>query len=821
MRTLTIILSFLLASSLFAQYTADENFDKDWRFFNNIAEGAEQTDFDDAEWRQLNLPHDWAIEGPFSKEYDCRMGALPVHGTGWYRKHFTMPKSAKGKVVRIEFEGAMYNSVVWVNGEKVGHRPYGYIGFEFDISKYLKYDGSDNVIAVRLTPEDYSSRWYPGAGLYRSVWLKVDEPVYVDMWGSYVTTPTVTPANSVVQHEVTVVNKSKEDKTVTVNHQYFDANGTLVAKNKEEIVAKAGEKTWSGVFTNIKEAKMWNVYEPNLYTVKTTITEGEKVLDTYEQRFGVRKIKFDADNFYINDKKIRFNGVNLHHDNGALGATVYKRADERKLEIMKDMGVNAIRCSHNPPSREFLEVCDEMGIVVIDESYDCWAIAKIKNGYNVMFEEWGERDLEDMVIRDRSHPSVIMWSIGNEIKEQWQPTIGWKVAKRLNAVVKQLDTSRPTTCGFNSFPTAHINNMAQQVDIAGSNYKPTKYSYFKEVVPDVPIYGSETSGVASTRGVYHFPVEKYQKHESLQVTSYDIVGPRWVYPPDVEFYFQEKNPEVLGEFIWTGVDYLGETSPYGGLDNIDNTEHWNSDYPSRSSYFGAVDLAGFPKDRFYRYQAQWTTEPMVHVMPHWNLDKEVIGETIPVYAYTNCEEAELFINGKSMGRKVKGQDKANMIVNFLRYEPKSFDSPYSLRWDVEYQPGEVKIVGYNDGKAITEKTLKTAGKPAKIKLSVDRSTIDADGRDLSYVTVEIQDKEGNFCPLANNQVYFDVNGAGKIVGVGNGNPTSLESFQDSKRKVFNGLALVILNSNEGEAGTISLKAKSKGLKSASIVVETK
>ncbi|WP_066631023.1 glycoside hydrolase family 2 TIM barrel-domain containing protein [Labilibacter marinus] len=820
-RLFYMLLLTVFTTHINAQYTPEENFDKNWLFFNDVAEGAEQLDFDDSNWRKLNLPHDWAIEGPFDKKYDCRMGALPVLGTGWYRKHFTMPVSAKDKVVRIEFEGAMYNTHVWVNGQHVGERPYGYIGFEFDISQYLKYDGSENVVAVRLTPKDYSSRWYPGAGLYRSVWLKVDEPVYIDLWGTYITTPTATEAKGVVQHETTIVNKTSADKTIQVNHEYFDTEGKSVAKTSDKVTVKAGEKMWSGTFTNILKPKLWNVYQGNLYSAITTISDGENVLDTYKTTFGIRNITFDANGFYINRKQVKFNGVNLHHDNGALGAAVYKRADERKLEIMKDMGVNAIRCSHNPPSREFLEVCNEMGILVIDESYDCWEIPKIKNGYNVMFKEWGERDLQDMILRDRSHPSVIMWSIGNEIKEQWQRDIGWKEAKRLNAICKLFDTSRPTTAGFNSFPTAYDNNMAQQVDIAGSNYKAVKYKWFKENYPDVPLYGSETSGVASSRGVYHYPVEKYQKHESLHVTSYDIVGPRWVYPPDIEFHFQKETPEILGEFIWTGFDYLGETSPYGGLDNIDNKEHWNSDYPSRSSYFGAVDLAGFPKDRFYQYQSQWTSKPMIHLMPHWNLGKEMIGETIPVYCYTNCDEAELFVNGKSMGRKVKGKDLTTRIVNFLRYEPKSFDSPYLLSWDVAYQPGSIKVIGYKDRKAIQEKEIKTAGKPAKIKLSVDRSTIDADGRDLAYVTVRIEDKNGNFCPLADNLVKFNVSGVGKIVGVDNGSQISLESFQAPQRKAFNGLALAILNSNQGEAGTIKLVAKSKGLKGAEIIVEVK
>ncbi|MEM6641404.1 MAG: glycoside hydrolase family 2 TIM barrel-domain containing protein [Bacteroidota bacterium] len=829
--TASLVLFFSIEIGL-AQYTADENFNKDWHFFKGEATGAEALVFDDGEWRTLDLPHDWAIEGPFDNKYDSRMGGLPVVGTGWYRKHFTMPTSAQGKVVRIEFEGAMYNTHVWVNGQKVGHRPYGYIGFEFDISEYLKYDSSENVVTVRLTPEDFSSRWYPGAGLYRSVWLKVDEPIYVDNWGTFVSNPTVTEAKAVVQHETTIVNKSDEPKIIKVTHEYFDAEGEKVATTEEELKVDADTKTWSGTFVDLENPKLWSLQSPSLYTAVTTLTEEEKVLDTYNSTFGIRAISYDKNGFYLNNEKVKFNGVCLHHDNGALGAAVYKRADERKLQIMKDMGVNAIRSSHNPPSREFLEVCDEMGLLVIDEAFDIWKIEKVQNGYQKFFEEWWQQDMGDMVRRDRNHPSVIMWSLGNEIKEQWKRDIGWKMAKELHAFCKNLDRTRPTTIGFNSYPAAYDFNMVQQVDIVGANYKPIHYEEFRENYPDLAIYGSETASTYSTRGVYHFPVEDYTKHESLQTSSYDFVAPPWGYAPDIEFHFLNENPHVMGEFVWTGFDYLGETSPYGGLDNIDNSGHWNYDWPSRSSYFGIVDLAGFPKDRYYNYQSQWTTEPMIHLLPHWNLDDPrvggmlakdggvQIGEIVPVICYTNCDEAELFVNGKSMGRKVKGKDLTTVLVDIRRYEPKSLQSPYRLSWEVPYEPGAIKVVGYKDEKAVQEKEIRTAGKPAQISLSVDRSTIDADGRDLAYVTIRIEDKDGNLCPLADNEVFFTAKGAGKMIGVDNGNPISLESFQAPKRKAFNGMALVILNSNE-EAGVIKLKAKSKGLKGREITVTTR
>lgn len=815
--TIIVLLASLWALSTTAQYTAEENFDKSWLFYNDVAEGAEQVDFDDSEWRNLNLPHDWAIEGPFDISHNCRTGALPIAGTGWYRKQFSMPLSAEGKVVRIEFEGAMYDAHVYVNGQLVGHRPYGYIGFEFDITEYVNYGDEKNVIAVKLEPKYLASRWYPGAGIYRSVWLKVDEQVYVDQWGTYITTPTATAAKGVVQQETVVVNKSTKDQKVEVVHQYFNPNGENVATAKEDILVAAESKGRSAVFTKIDQPAIWSLDVPNQYTVVTTLTVDGEVTDTYNSKFGIRSIDYDLDAFYLNGEQIHFNGVCLHHDNGALGSAVYKRADERKLQIMKDMGVNAIRTSHNPPSREFLEVCDEIGLVVLDEAFDCWGLEKVENGYNLYYEEWAERDLADMIIRDRNHPSVIMWSIGNEIMEQWKPTLGWKEAKKLHKVCKATDPSRPSTVGFNSYSPAYDNNMAQQVDIVGVNYKPTKYNEIRGNYPQLPLYGSETSSCTSTRGVYHFPIEKYKKHESLQVTSYDLIGPAWAYPPDVEFHFQKESPHMMGEFIWTGFDYLGETTPYGGRDNSTHGR-WNDDYPARSSYFGAVDLAGFPKDRFFLYQSQWSKEPMIHLLPHWNWEGKE-GDIIPVYCYTNCDEAELFVNGKSMGRKVKGEDKTTILIDFLRYDPKTFDSPYRLGWEVPYQPGTIKVVGYKDGKAINEKEIVTAGKPAKVVLSVDRSEIDADGRDLAYVTIRIEDKNGNFCPLADNLVNFKVSGAGDLVAVDNGDPTSLSSFQVPQRKAFNGLALAILRSSE-ESGDITIKATSKGLKSAQVNVVT-
>ena len=796
----------------------DLNFNESWKFFNAEAKGAEQATFDDSKWRNLSLPHDWAIEGPFDIKYNARCGGLPFHGTGWYRKSFKMDKAAQGKVVRIEFEGAMYDAYVWVNGQLVGNRPNGYIGFEFDISKHLKYDGSDNIIAVRLKPEDLSSRWYPGAGIYRSVWLKIDEPIHVKQWGTYITTPTVTKEKATIQNETVVENKTDKEIKVKVKQEYFSPDGKSVASVDEELVIAAQSKATSAMFVVIKNPQLWDTQTPHLYNAVTTVSENDKELDSYKTRFGLRSIAFTKDGFFLNNQKVRFNGVCLHHDNGALGSAVYKRADERKLQIMKDMGVNAIRTSHNPPSRELLDLCDELGLLVLDESFDMWKMPKVPNGYSVFFDQWAERDIKDMLYRDRNHPSIVMWSTGNEILEQGDKKNGWRVAKMLNDYCKEVDRTRPTTMGMNNYSNPYDNNFAQQVDIAGVNYKPSKYDEIRKNYPELPFYGSETSSCTSSRGVYHLPIEKYETHPSLHVTSYDIIGPPWAYPPDIEFHFQEKNPFVMGEFIWTGFDYLGEPTPYGGKDNSTNG-YWNGHWPSKSSYFGAVDLCGFPKDRFFLYQSQWASKPMIHLLPHWNWEG-MEGKEIPVYCYTNLDEAELFVNGKSMGRKVKGKDLTEIKVDFIRYEPKTFQSKYRLSWNVPYQPGTIKVVGYKNGKAVNEEVITTAGKPAKISLSVDRSEIDADGQDLAYVTVKIQDKNGNFCPLADNLVTFDIKGEGTIIGVDNGNQISVESFQGKQRKAFNGLCLAILKSTN-KAGRITLKANSKSLKSTEIVVESK
>ncbi|MDF7824843.1 glycoside hydrolase family 2 TIM barrel-domain containing protein [Pontiellaceae bacterium B12227] len=777
------------------------SFNEGWKFHKGAVDGAEATSYNDSSWRSLDLPHDWAIEGPFDVKYNARCGGLPFHGTGWYRKSFAVPAEAEGKRALITFDGAMYNAHVWVNGQFVGNRPYGYIEFQYDLTDFLNF-GGENTIAVRLTPEDLSSRWYPGAGIYRNVWIDFRNPVRVAQYGTYITTPEITDAEASVS-VVTNLAGNPDSETMSVSYEILSPSGRTVATAIQAASAKLN------AVLKVMNPERWDLETPNLYTLISTVSNEQGELDQTSTRFGIRTLEFTKKEFKLNGRPVRIQGVCLHHDNGPLGAAVYRRADERKLQIMKRMGVNSIRTSHNPPSNELLELCDELGILVQDEAFDVWKIAKVENGYNKFFEEWGERDIKDMVRRDRNHPSVFMWSIGNEILEQREKVEGPKMARQLHDYVKEMDPSRPTTCGFNWWDGPYKTGMAAQIDIAGMNYKPLAYGDpVNEFLPNNPVIGSETSSCTSSRGVYHLPIEKYKTHESNQVTSYDLIGPPWAYPPDVEFQALEKNPEVYGEYIWTGFDYLGEPTPYGGKDNSTNG-YWNADWPARSSYFGAVDLCGLPKDRFYLYQSQWTKEPMVHVLPHWNW--EGTGHTdISIYAYTNCEEVELFVNGSSAGKKMKGKDLTELLVKFNRYEGDTFMSPYRLSWDVPYAPGSIKVVGYIGGKAVVDKEVRTAGVPAQVKLSADRSRLQAGVNDLSYVTVRIEDSEGNLCPMADNTVKFKVEGAGSIAAVGNGNASTTAPFIADHRDAFSGMCMLIVKAGR-KAGKISVTAESVGL----------
>lgn len=780
-----------------------QSFNDGWRFQKGELPGAETAGFDDVSWREVRLPHDWAIEGPFDSRLNPHTGGLPISGTAWYRKTFTVPDSLHSRFVSLEFDGVMSNAKVWVNGREAGGRPYGYMGFSVDLTPLLRYNGEKNVIAVKVAPEDRSSRWYPGAGIYRNVWLDITAPVAVARWGTYITTPEVSSESATVLIRTEVRNRNGRAAAVTVRTSILDAAGKVIASDSRAAsVPFGGEQVVTAKIAVARPAR-WDVDRPYLYIALTEVLDGQRVLDKYTTPFGIRTIAFDKENgFALNGRAMKLHGVCLHHDLGALGAAVNRRAIERQLQILKRAGVNAVRTSHNPPSPELLEFCDRLGFVVMDEAFDMWRIPKVPNGYAKYFDEWSERDVRDMVRRDRNHPSIILWSIGNEVPEQGRPE-GWQVAKRLVDFFHGEDPTRPTTAAFDNWTGAIKNKLADQVDIPGFNYKPMHYGTILNEHPNWIILGSETSSGVSSRGVYHLPLENYPKHPSLQVTSYDVVAPPWAMPPDVELEYQDRMPNVLGEFVWTGFDYLGEPTPFFGGRGA-------NDWPSRSSYFGMVDLAGFPKDRYYLYQSVWTKTPMVHILPHWNWAGRE-GQPIPVMCYSNADEVELFLNGKSLGRKKTLSEPVEIPVGANVSPDKKFSTKFRLRWDVPYVPGSLKAVAYRAGKRVAVDEVRTAGAPARVTLTPDRKTIASDGDDLAFFTVRIEDKDGNLCPEAANLVQFNVTGDGAIRAVDNGNAATEEPFQADHRKAFNGLALLIVQSKKGKAGRIAVSARSEGL----------
>jgi beta-galactosidase len=772
--------------------------------------------FDDGAWRQLNLPHDWGIEGEFKQEYPGDTGKLAWWGVGWYRKHFTVPASDRGRRLSLEIDGAMSYATVWLNGKFVGGWPYGYASFALDLMPYVEF-GADNVIAIRLDNPPDSSRWYPGGGIYRNVWLVKTAPVHVGHWGTYVTTPEVNQTSATVNLKTTLDNDSTSTASLAVKTQLYELNadgrkiGAPVASSamsSMKIIAGASETSDASI--RVQQPKLWGLKEPHLYSAVTTVEQSGKIVDNYETVFGIRSIKFDpALGFFLNGERVQIKGVCDHHDLGPLGAAVNVRALERQIELLKEMGVNAIRTSHNPPAPELLELCDRMGVVVMDESFDCWKRGKRKNDYHMLFDDWHEKDWRAQLHRDRNHPSIILWSTGNEIGEQRTPE-GQKVAAELVRIAHEEDPTRPATAACNT-TEAGYNGFQKTVDVFGYNYKPTEYGKFRQSNPAIPLFASETASTVSSRGEYFFPVVD-------DMSSYDLYAPRWATPPDDEFRGQDEFPFVAGEFVWTGFDYLGEPTPYNAdVTNLLNftdpveqarmakelQELGKIKVPSRSSYFGIIDLDGFKKDRFYIYQARWRPElPMAHILPHWNWP-ERLGQITPVHVYTSGDEAELFLNGRSLGRRKKGQ-----------YQ-------YRLRWDdVKYEPGELKVVAYKNGKRWAEDVVKTTGAAAKLTLAPDRAAIRADGQDLSFVTVSVADSAGRLVPRTSNRVCFEIKGPGEIVATDNGDATSFESFQSKQRNAFNGLCLVIVRAKAGQPGAIKLRAQSDGLSGAQVLIRS-
>lgn len=786
---------------------------------------AAQPGFDDSSWRRLDLPHDWGIEGPFKQEYPGETGKLPWWGVAWYRKHFQAPTADAEKRVFLQMDGAMAYASVWLNGKFVGGWPYGYASWELDLTPFLK-PGAENVLAIRLDNPPDSSRWYPGGGIYRNVWLLETAPVHVGHWGTFITTPSISKSAAAVDLKVTLENQAQSPADVQVFAQVYELNqdghkaglpvATLAATN---LTLAAGASTTAALAGTVSNPRLWSVRRPNRYVAVTTVQQGDKVLDTYETPFGIRTIEFTADNgFLLNGERVALNGVCDHHDLGAFGSALHVRALERQLEILREMGCNAIRTSHNPPAPELLELCDRLGMVVMDEAFDCWVRGKKRNDYHLLFPDWHEKDVRALVRRDRNHPCVILWSIGNEIPEQGS-LAGHKVAAELAAIVHSEDTTRPVTAACNDTRAAY-NGFEKTVDVFGYNYKPREYGKARDANPNLPIFGSETASCISSRGEYFFPVStnKSGGKADFQMSSYDLYAPPWATTPDSEFHGQDEFPFVAGEFVWTGFDYLGEPTPYNGdtsnlLNFTDPAEKARMQkeldelgkihVPSRSSYFGIIDLAGFKKDRFYLYQARWRSDlRMAHILPHWNWPERV-GQVTPVHVYTSGDEAELFLNGRSLGRKKRGP----------------FE--YRLHWDdVVYEPGELKVIAYRNHSRWAEDTVRTTGPASKVTLQPDRATIHADGQDLSFVTVGIADSSGQVVPRSKNHVTFSVSGPGEIVAVDNGDATSFEPFQAKERNAFNGLCLVVVRST-GKEGAMVLNAESPGLKAGQVKIRAK
>lgn len=804
------ILSFsLLCSYLTAQTTRTERLlEKGWKFAKGNFPDAMKSNFNDEKWETVCIPHDWAIYGPFDKEIDIqriaivqndetiptektgRTGALPYIGVGWYRLNFSVPEFTDGKRVTLLFDGAMSEPKIYLNGKFVGEWAYGYNSFYFDITPFLTRDG-ENVLAVRLENHPESSRWYPGAGLYRNVHLIVTNETAIDVWGTYVTTPVVSDEFAKVDIQIDVV--GYKDKNLNILHQIKDSEGNIVASGTQKNVKFYDSKNKTEIV--VENPTLWSPESPNLYYLNTILSEGDNIVDEYITRFGIRSVSFEkGKGFQLNGEVRKFKGVCLHHDLGPLGAAVNKSAIRRQLLILKEMGCDAIRSSHNMPAPEQVELCDELGLMFMAESFDEWAKPKCKNGYNRFFEKWAEKDVVNLVNHYRNNPSVVMWSSGNEVPDQWGEE-GVKRALWLQKIFHREDPSRMVTVGMDQVKSVMENGFGAIMDIPGLNYRTQLYEEANQYFPQGFVLGSETASTVSSRGIYQFPVErnKNKMYDNFQCSSYDFDCCSWSNLPEDDFVLQDDKPWVIGEFVWTGFDYLGEPTPYD--------EVW----PSRSSYFGICDLAGLPKDRYYLYQSRWNqNKETLHILPHWNWDGKD-GETIPVFVYTNYDSAELFVNGKSQGVKKKEKTEIKQ-------------ERYRLMWmDVKYEPGNLKVIAYNNGKAVAEKEIHTAGKPHHLELIPDRNTMSADGKDIVFVTVRVVDKNGNLCPNAENQLQFEVSGKGQFRAACNGDATSLEMFHKPTMKTFSGQLVVLIQSTE-ESGKIKLTVSGKGVKSGSLEI---
>ena len=956
-------------------------FDNNWKFnrFGETPDGyieepanLESATLDDNSWRKLDLPHDWGIETDFMEDQPNNTGKLMFQGIGWYRKSFTINPEDNNKCFSIQFDGIMSQPTVYLNGKYVGEWKYGYSSFALDLTDNINWNG-ENIIAVRVDNPAESSRWYPGGGIYRHVWLTKTENIHVGHWGTYITTPEITNQKAIVKIETDLENNSDKVQKIKYFHIVKEkTTGKIAAQSLPKTIwVNKGCSITDTIEVEVNKPLLWELDSPEMYAAQTVITVDGTVTDKTQTNFGIRSVVWDADKgLILNGMITKLKGVCNHHDLGPLGAAVNDRALERQVEIMKEMGVNSIRTSHNPPAPQLLDICDRMGILVLDEAFDCWVLKKTKNDYHRHFSEWYERDVTNMVKRDRNHPCVFMWSSGNEIGEQWGRPQDLEVSRDLTELFHKLDPSRLVAAGCNQ-PNSYKNDFCETVDVYGFNYKPHLYEDFKNLHPQQPVFSSESSSCISSRGEYYFPVSdnKSQGFFNYQVSSYDLYAPNWAMKPDIEFEGQDRYPFIAGEYVWTGFDYLGEPTPYNNDKTLLINYHTEAERkeiedklskmngsPSRSSYFGIVDLCGFKKDRFYLYQSRWRPDlPMAHILPHWNWAGRE-GEITPVHVYTSGDEAELFLNGNSLGKKKKAkigdaqeaktlpialstgktvaaktsEDKnptANAVDGKLntrwcaangsadnslqldlgevkdigscviywekdsscygydlfasadnsswqkvaeadfagaekfslhklstkaRYIQVKFtglkngcwasiaelqvfttSSPeiididyrpeyYRLRWDdVKYEPGELKVIAYKNGKQWAQDIVKTTGDPFALEASADRSELSANGDDLCFITVDIVDKDGNMVPKSDNLVEFSIEGPAEIIATGNGDATNHDCFKNTSRNAYNGKLLAIIRPIKDKAGKIIIKANSTGLNSTEQIIYSK
>jgi beta-galactosidase len=811
MRKLIFLLTIVFSSQSFNSIDAQGDrqrllMDLDWKFSQTDTVGADKMTFNDSKWRALDLPHDWSIESEFIQNAPTGGGGgyLPT-GVGWYRRHFVLPKSIISKIVWIEFDGVYQNSDVWINGQHLGHYPGGYMSFYYNLTPYIK--AGENIISVRVDNSlQPNTRFYSGSGIYRHVWLNIANPVHVAQWGTYITTPQADSASATVVVKTRIENNSPVSKDAVLRSIIVDAQGNEIAKTESSFSAAPGNNSETEQKIMVTAPALWSLETPTLYHLRSIILDKGKVIDEIISPFGIRDIRYDVDKgFLLNGRHIKMNGVCIHHDAGSVGAAVPEAMWVRRLQILKDMGCNAIRTSHNPVAPEFLDLCDRMGFLVMDEIFDEWKAGKVKYGYSNYFDQWSQHDVINFIHRDRNHPSVVMWSAGNEIGEQKQPK-GYEILRPLIETFHREDPARPVTTGNDNIAADGGSTtlpFMQMLDIVGYNYvdrwherRELFYSIDRHDHPGWKMTGTESVSIPGIRGNYYGG--GFGGIDSSVIRPANMSG---VIRAEQLWKFISLHDYVIGDFMWTGIDYLGEAR-----------------WPAKNASAGVIDLCGFPKDGYYFYQSQWTSKPMIHLAPHWNW-KGNEGKVIQVLAYTNCDSVELFLNGRSFGIKALEFPRQGNSGGWNRYDRPLINTTTSdlhLIWDVSYEPGTLKAIGRRGGKIVAEQEIKTTGSPAAIRLSVDRNSI-TDQRDVTHVKIEVIDDNGNIVPDANEMIKLNIEGAGTLIGLDNGNPTDHTSMKSNERRTFNGLALAVIQSSH-KPGSIKVQATSPVIKGASIEV---